>query len=70
MRLSANTGICEYLSRGEYEADREHWYLRVSDKRGNMRLSANTGICKYPKGGEYEAEREHWYLRVSERKGI
>jgi hypothetical protein len=60
MRLSANTCICEYLRRGEDEAEREHWYLRVSERRrGKMRLSVNTGICEYLRGGEYEPEREH-----------
>jgi hypothetical protein len=34
MSLSANTGICEYLRGGEDEAEREHWYLRVSETRG------------------------------------
>jgi hypothetical protein len=32
MRLSANTGICEYVKGGE--AEREHLYLRVSERRG------------------------------------
>ena len=79
MRLSANTGICEYLRVGEYEAEREHRYLRVSDPGGYMRhdlrrgeysLSANTGICDDLRGGEYEPEREHWFLRRSDRRGI
>jgi hypothetical protein len=34
MRLSANIGICQYLRGGEDEAEREHLYLRVSEKRG------------------------------------
>ena len=67
MELIANTGICEYLRGGEYEAEREHRRLGVFDGR---RLSANTGICEYLRGGGYEAEREHWYLRRSERRGI
>ena len=31
MRLSANAGICDDLRQVEYEAEREHWYLRGSD---------------------------------------
>jgi hypothetical protein len=33
MRLSANVGICDDLTRVEYEAEREHWYLRQSESR-------------------------------------
>ena len=70
MRLSANTGICDDLRGEEYEPEREHWYLRVSERRrGKMSLRANTGICEYLIGGEDEPEREPWYLRVSERRG-
>jgi hypothetical protein len=34
MRLSANTGICEYLKGGEDEPERERWHLGVYEKRG------------------------------------
>jgi hypothetical protein len=46
MRLSANTGICEYLRGGEDEAEREHWYLRVSERGGTRGPALGVGHLK------------------------
>jgi hypothetical protein len=59
-RLSANTGICEYLKGGERESKREHSCLWGSERRlhgASMRLSANTGICRDLRGGKCEDTR-------------
>ena len=42
MSLSANTGICDDLRTGEYEPEREHWYLRRSESKPQ----GNAGICE------------------------
>jgi hypothetical protein len=34
MRLTENTGICEYLKREKDEADHEHLHLRAFEKKG------------------------------------
>jgi hypothetical protein len=46
MSLSTNTGICDDLSGGEYEPEREHWYLRRSESRPQE----NAGICEDLRG--------------------